>query len=145
MDKWDERFLELASVIATWSKDPSTRVGAIIVQPRNKIIGTGFNGFARGMRDDAELYENREIKYSKVIHAEINSLLNAAQPVEGCTLYTTLPCCDRCAVHMIHVGIKRFVFYGPTAAQKARWNFDKTFEYFKEAGVEYLAVEYEYA
>lgn len=139
--KWDARFLSLAEHVSQWSKDPSTQVGAVIVQGRNKVIGIGYNGFARGMKDDPEMYANREVKYSRVIHAEINALLNAAQSVDGCTLYTTIPCCDRCAVHMIHAGIKRFVWYAPTEEQAKRLQFERTYEYLAEAEVPTLAVK----
>jgi len=139
-NKWDYRFLETAQFISNWSKDPSTKTGAVIVRPRNRIVGWGYNGFAHNMKDDPELYANREIKYSRVIHCEINALLNAAQSVDGCTLYTTGPCCDRCAVHMLHAGINRFVFFEPSPEQAVRWNVERTYSYFKEAGVEVVPV-----
>ena len=72
MNKWDDRFLKLATVIGNWSKDPSTKVGAVIVNDDNKIISTGYNGFPRGIRDDDRL-DNRAQKYDLIVHAEANS------------------------------------------------------------------------
>lgn len=61
-DKWDRRFLELATLVASWSKDPSTKTGAVIIGPDRSVISTGFNGFPREMPDDPKLYEDREKK-----------------------------------------------------------------------------------
>ena len=109
--KWDLRFLDVAKLVATWSKDPSTKCGAVIVRPNKSIVSTGFNGFPQSMSDAPELYAEREVKYSRVVHCEINALLFTREPVNGYTLYTTGPCCDRCAVQMIQAGISRFVAY----------------------------------
>ncbi len=108
--KWDRRFLGLAAHIATWSKDPSSQVGAVIVRPDRTIASAGFNGFPRGMRDDPELYEDRGSKYSRVIHAEMNAIVHATEKLRGFTLYTWpyVPC-DRCAVIIIQAGIERVV------------------------------------
>lgn len=138
--KWDLRFLKLADSISEWSKDPSTKTGAIIVRPDRTIASVGYNGFARGMRDDPELYANREIKYSRVVHCEMNAVLSAREPVRGYTLYTTGPCCDRCVVHMIQVGIQRFVFWAPTPEQAQRWNVERTMSYLNEVDVEVVQV-----
>lgn len=141
-EKWDRRFLELAKLVSTWSKDPSTQCGAAIVRPNNSVASVGFNGFPQGMSDADELYANREIKYSRVVHCEVNALLFAREPVNGYTLYTTGPCCDRCAVQMIQAGITRFVAY--TAPDMiARWGeaFKKTFSYYDEAAVKHQEYE----
>ena len=108
--KWDLRFLRLAYEISTWSKDPSTQTGAVIVRPNGTIAGTGFNGFPRGMSDSASLYLNRETKYERVIHCEMNAVLSAGEFVEGYTLFTVpFLSCPRCGVHMIQAGITTFV------------------------------------
>jgi dCMP deaminase len=139
-DKWDVRFLEMADFISHWSKDPSTKTGAVIVRPDRTICSVGYNGFPRGMKDDADLYANREVKYSRVIHCEINAVFSASEKVDGYTLYTTGPSCERCAVHMIQAGIKRFVYWAPLPEQVVRWNVGRTLGYFQEAGVEYLEI-----
>ena len=138
--KWDLRFLELAEHVARWSKDPSTKAGAVIVRPDRTVCSVGYNGFPRGMRDDPELYSEREVKMDRVIHCEVNAVLSSREPVEGYTLYTTGPCCSRCAVHMIQAGIRRFVFRAPTEEQARRWNTRRTLEYLVEAHRQFLEV-----
>jgi dCMP deaminase len=136
--KWDERFLELAKLISTWSKDPSTKTGAVIVNPDRTILSVGYNGFPKGMDDSAELYANREIKYERIVHCEMNAILNAKQSVEGCTLYTwPFGSCQRCAAHMIQGGIKTFVFPKLPKELEERWKESvlKTKAYIKEAGL----------
>ena len=110
VNKWDQRFLELAKHVSTWSKDPSTQTGAVIVNLDNTVVGLGYNGFPRGIEDSHDRLYDRETKYSMIIHCEMNAVLHANQSVSGCTLYTwPFMSCDRCAAHMIQAGIKRAV------------------------------------
>jgi len=96
--KWDLRFIELAQHISMWSKDPSTKLGAVITNGK-KVVSIGFNGFPQGMSDAPELYKNRDEKYSRVVHGEINALIFAEKSVAHHTLYTfPLAPCDRCCV-----------------------------------------------
>lgn len=119
--KWDHRFLKLAEHTAQWSKDPSTKVGAVIVRPDRTIVAVGYNGFPRGVQDTPELLLNREEKYKRVVHAEINAILSAREPLHGCTLYTwPFMTCERCAVQVIQTGIKRVV---APFAENPRWDF----------------------
>jgi len=112
IEKWDHRFLDMAKLISTWSKDPSTQVGAVIIRPDMSICSLGFNGFAMGMNDNTSLYQDRESKYSRIIHAEMNAILLSNERLYGYTLYTyPFSCCDRCAPHVIQSGIKRVVSY----------------------------------
>ena len=130
-EKWDTRFLQVARLISTFSKDPSTQTGAVIVR-NNQIVGTGFNGFPQCMPDEPELYANREEKYSRIVHCEVNAVLLANSSVRGCTLYTwPFASCDRCVVIMLQAGIERFVFPEPSVDALARWAsaFDKTKNY----------------
>jgi dCMP deaminase len=132
--KWDKRFLEMAQNISKWSKDPSTQVGAVISN-KKQIVSLGYNGFPKQMIDVEEYYTNREEKYSRIIHAELNALINAKANVEGCTLYTyPFLSCDRCFVVMAQSGIVRFVSPKPTVEQISRWGqaFDKTRQYASE-------------
>ena len=110
LSKWDERFIELARLVAAWSKDPSTKVGAVIVRPDRTIASLGFNGFARGVDDTEERFNNRELKYPLTIHAEANALMSANEKLNGCTLYVTplLPC-HACAGLIIQSGISKVV------------------------------------
>lgn len=111
-EKWDRRFLGLAELVSCWSKDPSCKCGAVIVRPDKTICSVGFNGFPQKMEDYDNWLLEREEKYSRIIHAEMNALLFAKESVEGYTFYTyPLLTCDRCAVHMIQAGISRVVSY----------------------------------
>ena len=136
--KWDMRFLDLAQCVAGWSKDPSTKVGSVIVRPDRTVAALGFNGFPRSMPDLPELLNNRDEKYSRVIHAEMNALLQAREPVKGYIMYCTLLPCDRCLVHAAQAGIVRFV--APTATGEAaiRWkdSHTKTLGYAAQMGLE---------
>lgn len=141
---WDNWFIDLASKISTASKDPSTQTGAVIVAPDRTIISTGFNGFPRAMPDYPEYYADREEKYSRIIHCEMNALLVAHRSVEGATLYTwPFISCDRCFVHMVQAGIIRFVAPVATGEQLDRWAgaFNRVYKYAAECGVEILEVE----
>ena len=143
-NKWDRRFLELAKLVSTWSKDPSTQTGAVIVDKNNKVISVGFNGFPSQMNDDPALYANREEKYSRIVHCEMNALLFAQRDVTGCTLYTyPFISCDRCMVHMLQSGITRFVAPAPTEEQLTRWaaSFERTKRYANECNVDLVEVE----
>lgn len=138
--KWDRRFLKLAQEVSTWSKDPSTQVGAVIVSSDKSVISLGYNGFPRKMEDKLELLNNREEKYSRIIHAEVNALISAKRDLTGCTLYTwPFMCCDRCAVQMLQAGITEFVFTKATEEQSKRWQpaFDRVLNYFEECHVQY--------
>jgi dCMP deaminase len=138
------RFLQLARHISTWSKDPSTQSGAVIVRPDGSVCSIGFNGFPQKMRDDPELYADRDTKYSRTVHSEINAHIFAGEKVVGYTLYTwPFSCCDRCAVQMIQAGISRFVFPELPPDKKERWGLSmdiRARQYFEEAGVEHIEV-----
>lgn len=143
--QWDMRFIKLAKEVATWSKDPSTKIGAVIVSPDRRDIKLGYNGFARKMKDSPEFYENRELKYSRIIHGEINAIILAKCSLDGYTLYTWpfMPC-DRCAPVVIQSGITRVVAPLPSNDKLERWkkSFDLSLSYFEEAGVEVVQFSY---
>jgi dCMP deaminase len=142
--KWDKRFLDLAHHISQWSKDPSTKVGAIIVDEDKRIVGLGYNGFPMGVSDDPGLYANRAIKYERVIHGEINAILNANKSVKGCTLIEVpFFSCARCTAQIIQSGIRRIVypFHSPDSEmfeKQLRWkeSIDIAQAMCKEAGIE---------
>jgi len=142
--KWDLRFIDLAKHVSQWSKDPSTKVGAVIVSPDKTDVILAFNGFPIGMNDDEEIYNDREKKLSRIVHAEMNALLLARRSVNGYCLYTWpfLPC-DRCAPCIIQSGIKKVVSPYATKEQLERWGkfFELSLQYFKEAGVEVVFIE----
>lgn len=127
--KWDLRFLELAKHVASWSKDPSTQVGAVLVDSDNLVTGLGYNGFARGVEDSAERLNDRPTKYAMVVHAEVNAILMAGSRAKGCRLYVypsfSIPCiCNECCKVAIQTGVREVIGYTPTAedAERAlRW------------------------
>jgi len=136
--KWDRRFLKLAEEVAGWSKDPSTKTGAVIVDSFNRVISTGFNGFPRGVADLPARYQDRVTKLNLIVHCEMNAILFAKTDLRGSTLYTwPFMSCVRCAVHVIQTGIWRCVAPETPADKAARWADDMKAarEMFKEAGV----------
>lgn len=141
MSNWDSRFLELAKLVSTWSKDPSTQVGAVITRGKF-VVSLGFNGHPKGVADTAERLEIRENKYRTIIHAEINAILTAKQDLEGCTIYLWpfMPC-SQCGAAIVQAGIKRVV---APQADNDRWaeSFKFTQEIFSEAGVELVEIPF---
>lgn len=143
INKWDIRFLNLAEFIGDWSKDPSTKTGAVIIRNDRTVLSLGFNGFPKNMKDDSKEYANRELKYSKIVHCEMNALIHARESIEGCTLYTwPLASCDRCVVHLLQAGINRFVFPKLPKKLEKRWkeSVEKTKQYINEAGKTYTEI-----
>lgn len=142
--KWHNRFLDLAKVVATWSKDPSTQCGAVIVRPDMSIASLGFNGFPKKMDDDPQIYSIRDMKYDRVVHAEMNALMFCRDPVplHGYTLYTTAPCCSRCAIHMIQASIRKFVWPRATPEQQTRWGLDRTYQYLREVDASLVEMDH---
>jgi dCMP deaminase len=132
---WDERFLGLAQHVSTWSKDPRTKVGAVLVNETNQVLSVGYNGFPRGVFDLEARYEDRPTKLMFVAHAERNALDNAVD-VKGATLYSTLFPCTDCAKGIIQRGIKRVVTTEPSETQHTRFNCNISEKMFEEAGVE---------
>lgn len=135
----DKRYLKLAKEISTWSKDPSTKVGAVIVGDKGQIVSQGYNGFPRGFDDSDGRFGDKQVKYRYIIHAECNALYNAlynTSQVANCTIYVHgLPVCQECAKAIIQSGIARVVY---DSEPKPRW-VDSTniaLEMFKEANVE---------
>ena len=140
---WDTRFLDLAEHVSKWSKDPSTKVGAVIVDSQRRIVSTGYNGFPVGVMDSYDRLTNRDNKYEMIIHAEANAILFAHQRMNGMTLYTTpFQPCSRCASLIIQSGISRVISY-EIEESKNRWtdSFKLAKELFDEAGVELLLLE----
>jgi dCMP deaminase len=137
MSKWDDRMSELANLVATWSKDPSTGVGAVIVDTKNRVVSLGYNGFPGCVVDSDEMLFDRDEKLRRTIHAEENALLFAGRQLEGCTIYVTHPPCARCAAKIIQSGIARVVAQIPDEMFCGRWEADmrSASAMFGEAGV----------
>lgn len=148
MNKWTHRYLSVAKLIGSWSKDPSSQIGAIVVGPDGQILSQGYNGFARGIKDSANRLNNREEKYEHIIHAEMNCIYNASligQSLRGGHLYVYgLPVCHHCAPGIIQVGINKIVMQfdpekeGPwiESGMRARKRF-------REAGKQCIALDLE--
>jgi dCMP deaminase len=125
---WDEYFMGVALLSAQRSKDPNTQVGACIVNPKNKIVGVGYNGFPAGCSDD-EFPWNREgeyldTKYPYICHAELNAVINKiSADLYDCRLYVALFPCNECAKVIIQAGITEVIYlsdkYAETDAVKA--------------------------
>ncbi|WFU52352.1 deaminase [Bradyrhizobium pachyrhizi] len=135
---FDRYFLTVAAAVSTASKDPSTKVGAVIVRPDRTMASFGYNGFPRGIADTVERLHNREVKYDLVIHGEINAILTAREPLHGYTLYTwPFITCKRCSLHVIQAGIKRVVAPELPDHLKERWaaSVHDAGQLYDEAGV----------
>lgn len=140
MNKWTTRFLELAHVIASWSKD-TTKVGSVIVDSKQRVVSLGFNGYARSVEDNLDV--PRETRLKRVIHSEVNAILFARQNLEGTTLFVTHPPCSNCASVIIQSGIARVIYPKPDEAFALRWkdSMDESERMFNEAGVTLTKVE----
>jgi dCMP deaminase len=145
--KWDYRFLALAKHIAEWSKDPSTKVGAVIVDANRVVVGQGYNGFARGVQDTTERYNDRSFKYPLVVHAELNAILNAGHRAKGGTIYVyptmMMPAaCPECAKAIVQSGIKCVVYYQNDHINESKWKESEKFTriILYEGGVDTLAL-----
>lgn len=113
--KWEEYFMGIAELSALRSKDPSTQVGACIVDDQHKVVSIGYNGMPRGIDEEKIPWghgEGLDSKYLYVCHAEFNAILNTRDGahLNGCTLYVTLFPCNECAKAIIQVGIKEVIY-----------------------------------
>lgn len=137
-DKWHKRFLDMAKLISSWSKDPSTKVGAVIADWDNRIISMGYNGFPAGIYDADERLQDRDTKYKMIIHAEANALIFANRNMMNHRIYTYpfMPC-PSCASLIIQAGIQTVVSYNN---MPERWsqNFELSKQLLQEAGVELI-------
>lgn len=140
--EWDYRYLELAKNISRWSKDPSTKVGAVTVGKQGQILSQGFNGFPRNIDDSDERLNDRPTKLKYVVHAEMNCIYNACLngvSLKDSDLYVYgLPVCSDCAKGVIQVGVKRvFMCYPTNVVDKWQASFEDTKMMFDEAGIRY--------
>jgi dCMP deaminase len=135
-DAWDSFYLNLCEVARQKSRDPSTKVGAFIARADHTCVSFGYNGFPRGVIDSVERYMNREEKYPRTVHAEVNAILNSRERLNGCTLYVTpLHPCATCAGIIIQAGIKEIIFKMPEDRPDWLESFKIARSMFAEAGV----------
>lgn len=136
--EWDQRFLQLARLIAGWSKDPSTKVGAVAVRER-RILASGYNGLPVHVGDDPSRLENRELRLAMIVHAEANVIAYAARHgvcLQGAAVYVfPLMTCSQCAAQLIQAGVNRIIV--PNFVEPLRWadSFAHARAMFIEAGV----------
>lgn len=139
INHWDSGFLDLAEYWGSKkSKDPSTKVGCVIVRPDRTVASMGYNGFPRGVNDSHERLFHRPTKYLMVVHAEANAVVTAREPLHGYTCYTwPFPPCSQCAALLIQAGIKRVVAPAIPPELAERWDdsLSATAQMFIEAGV----------
>lgn len=155
MTRWDAYFLKMAMTTAMMSKDPSTRVGAIITGPDQDIRATGFNGLPRGVADYPHRLQNRTIKYKMIVHAELNAIFHAARAgvsLQGCRLYLIAtnsagcywggPPCSNCIGGVIQSGITEIVSLPPSPWLPDRWleSLNMSLDMIEEAGLWYREV-----
>ncbi len=107
---WDNYFMEIAEAVAEKSKDPSSKMGCVIVDDNKRVVSTGYNGMIRGANESKMTLSERPMKYYFVIHSEMNAILFAHEDLRGCTVYNRVATCENCLKHCLQAGIKRFVY-----------------------------------
>ena len=141
MTDWNLRFMDLAKQVSTWSKDPSKKIGAVVVGSKRQILSTGYNGFPRGIEDTDERLNDRDLKYKYVVHAEMNAIYNATYTgtsLDGASMYVYgLPICHECAKGIIQVGIKEVFIDRKSLLDKPNWydSYLKSKEMFDDVGI----------
>lgn len=138
--KWAARMLTLAKEVASWSKDSSTKVGAVITTEKGAPISWGFNGMPMGVDDDVPERQERPLKYKWTCHAERNAMdLAPSGNLNGCVMFVTFSPCSSCAQSIVQRGIKTVVVDADYTADKMpeRWkeDMDIAVNMLKEAGV----------
>lgn len=137
--EWDRKWMAMAKTVATeFSKDPSTKVGAVLTFNLKKFINIGYNGFPEGADDSPELYLDREKKYERTVHAEINSVLGIGHQGPF-TIYCTLHPCSDCVLVLKNAKVNRMVFPRPTENELSRWGekFLKAESLMDECGIQW--------
>ena len=143
-EKWHIRFVRLAQEVSTWSLDPSTKVGCVLVKNK-RVVSTGYNGFPKNISDSFDRLLDREHKYEIIVHAEVNAVTTAALhgvSTEGCTAYVTFSPCSRCASVLINAGITSIYVAGGSIVPD-RWldNLILASKLLAEAGVSYTTID----
>lgn len=143
---WDDRYMAIAKEVAQWSKDPNTKVGAVVVGDKGQILSQGYNGFPRGIHDTPERLNDRETKYKYVVHAEMNVIYNATYngvSLDKSSLYVYgLPVCSECCKGIIQVGISVVYVSKECLELRPHWqeSWMRSVDMFSEAGIEVYAI-----
>jgi dCMP deaminase len=145
-NKWNERYMAIAKDVASWSKDPNTKVGAVAVGDKGQILSQGYNGFPRGILDCEGRLNDRETKYKFVVHAEMNVIYNATYSgvsLNESRLYVYgLPVCNECCKGIIQVGVKEVYVAQECIDLRPHWfeSWQQSLDMFNEAGIKVFAV-----
>ena len=107
---WDEYFMNLAEAVATKSKDPSSKMGCVIVDKNKRVVSLGYNGMVQGADESKMTLSERPMKYYFAIHSEMNAVIFSHQDLTGCTIYNRVATCENCLKYCLQAGIKRFVY-----------------------------------
>lgn len=110
--EWDSYFLNIAKEVSRRSKDPSSKVGCVLVTEDNRPISFGYNGFVAGCDENQMTFE-RPLKYNLTIHAEMNALMHAHRSLKGCKAYVTHGPCDNCLKHLLQAGLSEIIYDDP--------------------------------
>ena len=142
---WDQYFMGLAHLSKLRSKDPSTQVGAVIVNPKKRVVGIGYNGLPTGCDDQifpwGRVGDFQSSKYAYVVHAELNAILNSTVKLDDCSLYVSLFPCNECAKAIIQSGIKEVVYEDDKYAKTDAVKVSK--KMLEAAGVQYRKLDYQ--
>lgn len=108
--EWDEYFMQIAETVATKSKDPSSKMGCVIVDKNKRVVSLGYNGMLQGADESKMTLSERPMKYYFAIHSEMNALIFARRDLTGCTVYNRVATCENCLKYCLQAGVKRFVY-----------------------------------
>lgn len=108
--EWDEYFMNIAEAVSAKSKDPSSKMGCVIVDQNKRVVSLGYNGMIQGADESKMTLSERPMKYYFAIHSEMNALIFAHQDLTGCTIYNRVATCENCLKYCLQAGIKRFVY-----------------------------------
>ena len=107
---WDEYFMKIAETVALKSKDPSSKMGCVIVDKNKRVVSLGYNGMVQGADESKMTLSERPMKYYFAIHSEMNALIFARRDLTGCTIYNKVATCENCLKYYLQAGIKSFVY-----------------------------------
>ena len=130
---WDLRYMDMAKLVSTWSKDPDKQVGAVVTDDRY-VRGVGFNGFPRGVQDTDFALRDKTLKLSSIIHAEINAVLAAQGSGETIYVYPCMPC-PQCMGFLLQAGIHYVVTLDACKRTPTKWNRELSFDIAAQGGI----------
>lgn len=107
---WDKYFMNIAEAVAEKSKDPSSKMGCVVVDKNKRVVSLGYNGMIQGSDESKMTLSERPMKYYFAIHSEMNAVLFAHQDLTGCTIYNRVATCENCLKYCLQAGIKRFIY-----------------------------------